>query len=68
MRAAGPHLCCNGLPEVNQLAPFALLQDIIHNRDTAGQVTKWAAEIGAHNIKYEPPQGSKIAGPCEILR
>ncbi|XP_071677676.1 uncharacterized protein [Lolium perenne] len=30
------------------------LADIILNRDATGRIAKWAVELGAHNITYEP--------------
>ena len=30
------------------------LGDIIRNRDTAGQISKWALELMGHNIRYIP--------------
>ena len=32
----------------------APLADIIGNRDATGRVAKWAIELAAHGIKYEP--------------
>ena len=30
------------------------LGDIIHNRDAAGQISKWALELMGHDIRYTP--------------
>ena len=30
------------------------LGDIIRNRDTAGQISKWALELMGHDIRYVP--------------
>ena len=30
------------------------LGDIVHNRDAAGQISKWALELMGHDIKYIP--------------
>ena len=30
------------------------LGDIIHNRDAAGQISKWALELMGHDIWYIP--------------
>ena len=32
----------------------APLQDIIQNREATGRIAKWAMELGAYDIKYEP--------------
>src|SRR4051812_24525756 len=31
-----------------------LLVDIIGNKDATGRVAKWAIDLAAHNIQYEP--------------
>ena len=31
-----------------------LLGDIIHNRNAAGQISKWALELMGHDIRYIP--------------
>ncbi|XP_066321023.1 uncharacterized protein [Miscanthus floridulus] len=30
------------------------LEDIVHNRDAAGQISKWALELMGHDIRYIP--------------
>ena len=30
------------------------LGDIVHNRDAAGWISKWALELMGHNIRYIP--------------
>ena len=30
------------------------LGDIIHNRDAAGRISKWALELMGHDIRYTP--------------
>src|SRR3954464_6667632 len=32
----------------------APLADIIQNRESTGRIAKWAIELGAYHIKYEP--------------
>ena len=29
-----------------------LLGDIVHNRDAAGRISKWALKLMGHNIRY----------------
>src|ERR1041385_3161370 len=36
---------------VSSSAPLA---DIIQNREATGRIAKWAKELGAYHIKYEP--------------
>ena len=30
------------------------LGDIVHNRDTTGQISKWALKLMGHDIRYIP--------------
>jgi hypothetical protein len=30
------------------------LEDILHNRDATGRISKWAVELGALNIDFAP--------------
>jgi hypothetical protein len=43
------------------------LPDIIRNRDATGQVTKWAVEIGVHNITYEPRKAIKTQALADFF-
>ena len=36
------------------LVSSAPLADIIQNREATGRIAKWAIELGAYHIKYEP--------------
>ena len=35
------------------------LGDIVHNRNAAGRISKWALELMGHNIRYTPRTGIK---------
>ena len=43
------------------------LQDIIRNREATGRVTKWAVEIGVHNIKYDPRRAIKSQALADFI-
>src|SRR3954462_11828443 len=43
------------------------LADIIGNRDATGRVAKWAIEIAAHGIKYEPRTTVKSQALADFL-
>jgi hypothetical protein len=35
------------------------LDDILHNRDATGRISKWAVELGALNIEFTPHKAIK---------
>jgi hypothetical protein len=35
------------------------LEDILHNRDATGRISKWAVELGALNIDFTPRKAIK---------
>ena len=39
------------------------LRDIIHNRDAAGRISKWALKLMGHDIRYIPSTAIK----CQAL-
>jgi hypothetical protein len=40
------------------------LEDILHNRDATGRISKWAIELGALNINFTPPQNGQVPSAC----
>ena len=40
--------------EVSVITSYPL-EDIIRNRDAAGQISKWALKLMGHDIRYIPP-------------
>ncbi|XP_071679387.1 uncharacterized protein [Lolium perenne] len=43
------------------------LADIIRNRDATGRITKWAVELGVHNITYESRHAIKSQALADFL-
>jgi hypothetical protein len=31
-----------------------LIGDVLHNKEAIGMITKWACELGAHDIEFRP--------------
>jgi hypothetical protein len=40
------------------------LEDILHNRDVTGHISKWAVELGALNVDFTPTKSDQISSPC----
>ena len=45
----------------------APLADIIQNREARGRVAKWAIELGAYHIKYEPRTAIKSQALADFI-
>ena len=45
----------------------APLGDIIQNREAAGQVAKWAIELGPHGLKYMPRTAIKSQALVDFI-
>ncbi|MBI0385586.1 hypothetical protein JBE27_57290, partial [Streptomyces albiflaviniger] len=45
----------------------APLGDIIHNREATGRVAKWAIEMAAHTINYEPRKAIKSQSLVDFI-
>jgi hypothetical protein len=43
------------------------LDDIIHNRAVTRRVAKWAIELAAHTINYEPQKAVKSQALADFL-
>src|SRR3954469_13938558 len=45
----------------------APLADIIQNREAMGRIEKWAIELGAYHIKYEPRTAIKSQALADFI-
>ena len=45
----------------------APLADIIQNREAMGRIAKWAIELGAYHIKYEPRTAIKSQALADFI-
>src|SRR3954463_5722654 len=45
----------------------APLADIIQNREATGRIAKWATELGAYHIKYEPRTAIKSQALADFI-
>jgi hypothetical protein len=43
------------------------LEDILHNRDTIGRISKWAVELGALNIDFSPWKAIKSQALADFV-
>ena len=43
------------------------LEDIVHNRDTAGQISKWTVELMGHDIRYIPRTAIKSQALVDFI-
>ena len=43
------------------------LEDILHNRDATGHISKWAVELGALNIHFNPRKAIKSQGLADFV-
>jgi hypothetical protein len=43
------------------------LDDILHNRDATGRISKWAVELGALNINFTPQKAIKSQALMDFL-
>jgi hypothetical protein len=41
--------------------------DILHNREVVGRTTKWACEIGAHDIEFLPRTAIKTQALVDFI-
>ena len=43
------------------------LEDILHNRDAIGRISKWAVELGALNIDFTPRKAIKSQALADFV-
>jgi hypothetical protein len=44
-----------------------LIGDILHNKEAIGRIAKWACELGAHNIEFQPRTAIKTQALVDFV-